>query len=227
MADQRELEAFRIAIALTEGGGKIDYNQVNSVTGAYGAYQFLPGEHWDWYRSKVKGFEDANIEDPRVQDAVARWHFNNNYNDLGSWELAAIAHFYGRKTAFNAKANGIDSIKNKKDATGVTVDKYINIAMDYFKKQQQLYAKIDKDIQSLNLPDFNQAGFTGEFQPENIVNKEAAGLLDVLTNAMSDGGRKKFPMNTKSQYNAQVPKAAGSYEAAKIKTDIGRGIKIQ
>jgi hypothetical protein len=33
-------------------------------------------------------------------------------------------------------------------------------------------------------------------------------------------------MNTKSQYNAQVPKAAGSYEAAKIKTDIGRGIKV-
>ena len=98
--------------------------------------------------------------------------------------------------------------------------------MDYFKKQQQLYAKIDKDVQSLNLPDYGQAGFTGQFQPENIVNKEAAGLLDVITNAMSDGGRKKFPMNTKSQYNAQVPKAAGSYEAAKIKTDIGRGIKV-
>ena len=44
---------------------------------------------------------------------------------------------------------------------------------------------------------------------------------------MSDNGRKKFPMNTKSQFKSQVPKAAGSYEAAKIKTDIGRGIKIQ
>ena len=32
---------------------------------------------------------------------------------------------------------------------------------------------------------------------------------------------------TKSDFKSQVPKAAGSYEAAKIKTDIGRGIKIQ
>jgi hypothetical protein len=153
VAESRELEAFRIAIALTEGGGKIDYNQVNSVTGAYGAYQFLPGDDWDWYRSKVPGMQDANIEDPRVQDAVALWHFRNNYNDLGSWELAAIAHFYGRTTAFNAKKYGIDSIKDKTDATGVSVEKYINIAMDYFKKQKQLYAKVDKDVAAMNLPD--------------------------------------------------------------------------
>jgi hypothetical protein len=96
--------------------------------------------------------------------------------------------------------------------------------MDYFKKQQQLYAKIDKDIQSLNLPDFDQAGFTGQFQPENIVNKEAAGLLDVLTNAMSDGGRKKFPMNTKSQFQSQVPKEAGMYEDVKLMTQVRRDL---
>ena len=141
--------------------------------------------------------QDANIEDPRVQDAVALWHFRNNYNDLGSWELAAIAHFYGRTTAFNAKKYGIDSIKDKTDATGVSVEKYINIAMDYFKKQKQLYAKVDKDVAAMNLPDFG-AGFGGTYKPEEIVSKEAATVLDVITNAMSDNGRKKFPMNTKS-----------------------------
>ena len=30
MASPQEVEAFRIAIALTEGGGKIDYEQVNT-----------------------------------------------------------------------------------------------------------------------------------------------------------------------------------------------------
>ena len=222
MAESRELEAFRIAIALTEGGGKIDYNQVNSATGAYGAYQFLPGDDWDWYRSKVPGMQDANIEDPRVQDAVALWHFRNNYNDLGSWELAAIAHFYGRTTAFNAKKYGIDSIKDKTDATGVSVEKYINIAMDYFKKQKQLYAKVDKDVAAMNLPDYGQAGFGGQFKPENVVSKEAATVLDVITNAMSDNGRKKFPMNTKSDFNSQVPKAAGDMEKVSYQTRINR-----
>ena len=50
----------------------------------------------------------ADINDPRVQDAVTYW-FNTNYNDLGSWELAAIAHLQVINTAFEAKQNGIES----------------------------------------------------------------------------------------------------------------------
>ena len=46
MSNKTELEAFKVAMALTEGGGKIDYTQVNSLTGATGAYQFLP-KYWD------------------------------------------------------------------------------------------------------------------------------------------------------------------------------------
>jgi hypothetical protein len=34
-------------------------------------------------------------------------------------------------------------------------------------------------------------------------------------------------LSSKQDFNSQVPKAAGSFEGAKIKTDIGRGIKIQ
>lgn len=222
MPSNREIQAFRLAIALTEGGGKIDYYQENTLTGAYGAYQFLPGKDWDWYRSKVKDFEDADIRDPRVQDAVARWHFINNYNDFGSWELAAIAHFGGRKRAFKAKENGIESVINLEDDTGVNIGKYLNITMQHYKEQLQLYEKIDKDVAAMNLPDYGQAGFSGQFKPENVVSKEAATVLDVITNAMSDGGRKKFPMNTKADFNSQVPKAAGSMEDAKYKTRINR-----
>jgi len=191
VAESRELQAFRLAIALTEGGGKIDYTQTNS-DGAVGAYQFLT-KYWDWYSSNA-GYPDADINDPRVQDAVARYWFNRNYNDLGSWELAAIAHFAGRTTAFEAKQNGIESVMNIKDSTGTTIGDYVNKAMQYYREQIELYGKIDKDVAAMNLPDYGQAGFGGQFKPEEIVSKEAATVLDVITNAMSDGGRKKFPM---------------------------------
>ena len=221
MAESRELQAFRLAIALTEGGGKVDYTQTNA-DGAVGAYQFLT-KYWDWYSSNA-GYPDADINDPRVQDAVARYWFNRNYNDLGSWELAAIAHFAGRTTAFKAKQNGIESIMNIKDSTGTTIGDYVNKAMQHYREQIELYGKIDKDVAAMNLPDYGQAGFGGQFKPEEIVSKEAATVLDVITNAMSDGGRKKFPMNTKAQFQSQVPKQAGMYEDAKLITQVRRDL---
>ena len=221
MAESRELQAFRLAIALTEGGGKVDYTQTNA-DGAVGAYQFLT-KYWDWYSSNA-GYPDADINDPRVQDAVARYWFNKNYNDLGSWELAAIAHFAGRTTAFEAKQNGIESVINIQDSTGTTIGDYVNKAMQHYREQIELYGKIDKDIAAMNLPDYGQAGFGGQFKPENVVSKEAATVLDVITNAMSDNGRKKFPMNTKAQFQSQVPKQAGMYEDAKLITQVRRDL---
>ena len=218
MAESRELQAFRLAIALTEGGGKVDYTQTNA-DGAVGAYQFLT-KYWDWYSSNA-GYPDADINDPRVQDAVARYWFNKNYNDLGSWELAAIAHFAGRTTAFEAKQNGIESVMNIQDSTGTTIGDYVNKAMQHYREQIELYAKVDKDVASMNLPDFG-AGFGGTYKPEEIVSKEAATVLDVITNAMSDNGRKKFPMNTKSDFNSQVPKAAGDMNKVNYQTRINR-----
>lgn len=220
VAESRELQAFRLAIALTEGGGKIDYTQTNA-DGAVGAYQFLT-KYWDWYSSNA-GYPDADINDPRVQDAVARYWFNKNYNDLGSWELAAIAHFAGRTTAFEAKQNGIESVMNIQDSTGTTIGDYVNKAMQHYREQIELYAKVDKDVAAMNLPDFG-AGFGGTYKPEEIVSKEAATVLDVITNAMSDNGRKKFPMNTKAQFQSQVPKQAGMYEDAKLITQVRRDL---
>ena len=133
VASKQELEAFRVAMALTEGGGKIDYTQVNTSTGATGAYQFLP-KYWDWYSSNA-GYAGADINDPTVQNAVARYWFNKNYNDFGSWELAAIAHFAGRSIAAQAAANGIDSVKNLQDVTGTDIKTYVDKVMSYMAKQ--------------------------------------------------------------------------------------------
>ena len=110
---------------------------------------------------------------------------------------------------------------NIQDSTGTTIGDYVNKAMQHYREQIELYAKVDKDVASMNLPDFG-AGFGGTYKPEEIVSKEAATVLDVITNAMSDNGRKKFPMNTKSDFNSQVPKQAGSMEDAIYKTRINR-----
>lgn len=221
MAESRELQAFRLAIALTEGGGKVDYTQGNSSTGAYGAYQFVP-KYWDWYRSKVKGMEDANIEDPRAQDRVASWHFNNNFNEFGSWELAAIAHFAGRGNAIKAINGQMDAVLKLKDSTGVTVEEYVNKTMQNYREQLQLYKKVETGIEQLGIPKDDATYYKQSFDPAQIVNKEAAGVLDALTNAMSDGGRKKFPMASKQEFQSQVPEQAGSFEGTKVKTDIRR-----
>lgn len=220
MAESRELQAFRLAIALTEGGGQVKYKQT-SPDGAEGAYQFMP-KYWSEFAFKAGYGEDANIDDPRVQDAVARYWFNKNYNDLGSWELAAVAWFAGRSIAFEAKKNGFDSIKNISDSTGVTIEDYVNKVMEYYREQLQLYKKVDKGIAQLGLPTDDATYYKQSFDPAQVVNKEAAGLLDALTNAMSDGGRKKFPMNTEAQFKSQVPKQAGSYEGGKIKSNLMR-----
>jgi hypothetical protein len=221
VAESRELQAFRLAIALTEGGGQVKYEQT-SQDGAEGAYQIMP-EYWDWYSSNA-GYPGADINDPRVQDAVARYWFNRNYNDLGSWELAAVAWFAGRKTAFEGKKNGFDSIKDIKDSTGTTIEQYVNKDMEYYREQLQLYAKVDKDVAALGLPQDDASYYKGDFDPSQVVSKEAAGLLDALTNAMSDNGRKKFPMNTKAQFQSQVPKQAGMYEDAKLITQVRRDL---
>lgn len=219
VAESRELQAFRLAIALTEGGGQVKYEQT-SPDGAEGAYQIMP-EYWDWYSSNA-GYPGADINDPRVQDAVARYWFNKNYNDLGSWELAAVAWFAGRTTAFEGKKNGFDSIKDIKDSTGTTIEQYVNKAMEYYREQLQLYSKVDKDVASLGLPQDDTSYYKGDFDPSQVVSKEAAGLLDALTNAMSDGGRKKFPMPSKQDFQSQVPQQAGSFQGTKIKSDIMR-----
>ena len=223
MADKRELQAFRFGIALTEGGGEINYEQGNSETGAYGAYQFVP-KWWDWYSSNA-GYPGADIKDPAVQDAVATYWFNKNFNDLGSWEYAAVAHFAGRETAFLGIKNGFDSIKDIKDSTGTTIEQYVNKTMQYYNEQMQLMSKIDTDVASLNLPDFNNvSGLGGPYDATTAVSQEAATVLDAISTGMSNGGRKKLPINTQSQYESQVPSEAGSYEGGKIKMNIGREV---
>ena len=215
MADSRELQAFRFGIALTEGGGKIDYEQGNPKSGAYGAYQFVP-KWWDWYSTEAD-YAGADIKDPAAQDAVAKYWFNKHYNDLGSWEFAAVAHFAGRTTAFLGKKNGFDSIKNIKDSTGTTIEQYVNKTMQNYKEQ-----KPKEDMKLFRAEEQQPTFYTTPVDATEIVNKEAATVLDAVSTAVSEGGRKKFPMDTQAEFNTQVPKQADSYNKAMAKTDYNR-----
>mgnify|MGYP003116762315 FL=1 len=207
MANKTELEAFKVAMALTEGGGKIDYTQVNSLTGATGAYQFLP-KYWDWYSSNA-GYAGADINDPTVQNAVALYWFNKNYNDFGSWELAAIAHFAGRSIAAKAAENGVESVYSLKDGTGVDIKTYVDKVLSYMAKEMPKAGK--KVLQTMEQ---NTPIYQNPLTDKEVVTKEAANVLDVMTNAMSENSRSQFPM--------QVPSGIQDYDSAIYQTRMNR-----
>ena len=125
--------------------------------------------------------------------------------------------FGGRTTAFKAKENGIDSVINIKDDTGTDIGKYVNTALDHYKKQ-----KPKEDMKLIRAEEQQPTFYTTPVDATQVVDKEAATVLDAISTAISEGGRKKFPMNTKADFNSQVPKAAGSMEDAKYKTRINR-----
>jgi hypothetical protein len=207
MSNKTELEAFKVAMALTEGGGKIDYTQVNSLTGATGAYQFLP-KYWEWYSTEAN-LAGADINDPQAQNAVALYWFNKNYNDFGSWELAAIAHFAGRSIAAKAAENGVESVYSLKDGTGVDIKTYVDKVLSYMAKEMPKAGK--KVLQTMEQ---NTPIYQNPLTDKEVVTKEAANVLDVMTNAMSENSRSQFPM--------QVPSQVGSYDSAIYETRMNR-----
>tara|TARA_R100000808_G_scaffold5847_2_gene17652 strand:+ start:3228 stop:3968 length:741 start_codon:yes stop_codon:yes gene_type:complete len=240
MSEPNELESFRLAIMLVEGGGTIsgwqktenvgseqkdvwsskNYQQVNEKTKALGAYQFLE-KYWDWYSTEA-GYPDADWRDPKLQDAVARFWFNKNKNDLGSWELAAVAHFAGRSTAFEALKFGIDSVSDKEDITGVDIREYVDKVMQYYNEIMETQIVPGQDFTPFQFQQdpIKINDLTSETTPTT---KEAGQLMSAMTNAMADGGRSKFPMEL--EYNSQVPSQARSFNDALDKTNYNRRIK--
>ena len=210
VSQQDQLYAFRLAIALTEGAGKVNYEQINDTTMALGAYQFLQ-KYWDWYATEA-GYAGADWRDPDVQDAVAEWHMNKNYNDLGSWELAAIAHFGGRTRAFQAKENGIESVGTIKDSEGTDIQTYVNKVMQHYEeilRTGKSFPEANPPPPDMLLPSDNE--YINPLEEPAPVTKEAATLLDVLSQGVSDNGRKKFPM-TNANAGGERPSVGLDFE---------------
>jgi hypothetical protein len=243
MSEPNQLESFRLAIMLVEGGGTIsgwqktenvggelafdaqkdvwsskNYQQVNEKTKALGAYQFLE-KYWDWYATEA-GYPLADWRDPKLQDAVARFWFNKNKNDLGSWELAAVAHIGGRKTAFKAKKDGIESVADIEDITGTSIQVYVDKVMQYYNEIMETQIVPGQDFTPFQFQQdpIKINDLTNGTTPTT---KEAGQLMSAMTNAMADGGRSKFPM----EYNSQAPSQARSFNDALDKTDYDRRLK--
>lgn len=84
------LDAFMAAIRQKESGG--DYDIVNSDSGAYGAYQFMP-EYWPEFARQAG--VNPNDKSPEAQDRVARFHMQRYYEEYGNWYDVAVAWYGG------------------------------------------------------------------------------------------------------------------------------------
>lgn len=80
------MEAIRLIESGTPRG---NYMARNRKSGATGAYQFMP-RYWGWYAASA-GYPNADIRDPRIQDAVATYHFIRLFKKYQDWDLVAIA----------------------------------------------------------------------------------------------------------------------------------------
>ncbi len=117
---EKQVQAFLDAIKSVESGG--NYQARNPISGAYGAYQFIP-RYWP-ERAAAAGIAGADIRDPAAQDRVARHMVTSYYRDLGSWELAAMA-WMAPAVAKKAKTQGIDNVSFS-DSAGHDIHDYVS-----------------------------------------------------------------------------------------------------
>lgn len=104
-------------------------------TSVYGAYQIMEID-WAW-RANTAGLAGADIRDPAMQDAVARWWFTKYYERYQDWGLVAVAWFGGEGAANIAERDGMSAVADRADQTGTSVPKYVDDLMQYFAEAAQ------------------------------------------------------------------------------------------
>ena len=182
---------------------------------ALGAYGILD-INWDKWAEQA-GYKGADWRVPEMQDIVAAYKFTEYYNTYGSWDLVAVAWYAGPGTANKAKELGIDSVGNIEnlESFGPNVSEYVNSVMDKYEKvlktasNDTVDAYVNQTSTQTVTPNI-QTQSDGMTPEQNRFEKYAADMLRALV------------PDTSSDFASQVPKQAGSMEAAKIKTDIRR-----
>ena len=147
----------------------------------------------------------------------AAYKFTEYYNTYGSWDLVAVAWYAGPGTANKAKALGLDSVGNIEnlESFGPNVSEYVNSVMDKYEKVLETASNdtVDSYVSQTSTQTVTpniQTQSDGMTPEQNKFEKYAADMLRALV------------PDTSSDFVSQVPKQAGSMEAAKIKTDISR-----
>jgi len=188
---------------------------------ALGAYGILDINFPIW--AKELGYEDFDMSeddwrDPVLQDAIAKYKVQEYFNRFGSWDLVSVAWFAGPEDAKELKNTGVLDM-NQKDVNGASIEGYVAEMNNIISDKLQ---NMDVDISI----DFPPTATVVEPQVQNInepTGKEdytqyAANILNSITKASSTGPRPDLL----GQFKSQVPEQAGSFEGAKIKTNIRR-----
>ena len=111
---EEALEAVRLA----ESQKNYAYQQRVKIGGEVdtklGAYGILKSK---WVGlTQAAGYAGADWRDPRAQDSIARAKLQKDYDELGSWEMAALAFRYGSRAARGMMDAGYIEPKSIEDA---------------------------------------------------------------------------------------------------------------
>lgn len=181
--------------------------------GAYGILDI----NWDVW-AKQAGLKGAKWQDPKAQDAVAKYKVKQYFNQFGSWDLVSIAWFAGPETAKKV-AKGYTQGLSKKDINGASVRDYI-AAINNIMTEKMMTIKVDTSP-DISLEDINyKPPVSRPNQRMQTKQEYAAGLLNSLNKANNLNGQR--PDIFATEFNSQTPPQAGSFQAAQIKTDIRR-----
>lgn len=194
--------------ALLEKESSGNYNAVHkpstiidSVTGkpikvqALGGYGILD---INWYGTdtqtawtKMAGLEGADINDPKAQDAVAKYMVQKYFDRFGSWDLVSIAWFAGDGVAQRLKDTGTINW-NVEDSKGTSISQYIN-EMDKLLSNEMM--NIEVPLEEFSIPKIpahegRSPGIVEQFGvPPDDVKQHAANILDAMTRANAGGER--------------------------------------
>ncbi|NIS14592.1 MAG: hypothetical protein GWN97_22475, partial [Thermoplasmata archaeon] len=205
------LPLFMAAIRRRESGSYLgNYSARNGRTGAYGAYQIMPGNWAPW--AAQAGIPGADRRSKAAQDYVAEYKMRQYYARYGDWGLVAIAWYAGPSRADRAAREGINSVSGIMDRhTGGTVGAYVAGIMEYMQDpeaqkvagvsiQEEAAPGMDDPFASFytSAPFMGalNSAFTGSFEINqdsgNATRDALTVLLDELSHA-SAGGQRQYP----------------------------------
>ena len=222
------IDIYLEALKMQESSGNYQAEHESStitdiVTGkpitvqALGAYGILD---INWYGTETQeswaeqaGYEGADINDPKAQDAVAKYKVQEFFNKFGSWDAVSVAWFAGDGTAKDLVETGTIDY-SKADVNGVDIKEYVD----------EMNTKIGEELMAMEVP---MERFTlpstvkGPPTPPVIAKQKdmqrvfAAQVLDAMTKANAGGIRPSF--------ESQVPAQAGDFADNVVKTQVLRG----
>lgn len=179
---------------------------------ALGAYGILDINWSVW--SKQAGLEGADWKDKSAQDAVAKYKVQEYFNKYGTWDLVSVAWFAGPGAANELKRTGTLDMEQQ-DSNGTDIADYV-AGMNKLIGEGLMNMEVDiKPIEQPNI-------YSGPIQVSGMAQDEDTVFAAQLLNTIIKNNAGGVIPSLDADYKSQVPKQAGSIEAAKIKTQIRR-----